>query len=47
MDLANLMAGVVTERMFEKIAEKEKQIRTTASARETKLLQKVFSRAWE
>jgi hypothetical protein len=42
LDLATIMAGVVTERMFEKIAEKEKQIRTDASARSTTLLQKVF-----
>lgn len=42
LDLANLMAGVVTERMFQTIAAKEKLIRTDASARTTTLLQKVF-----
>ncbi|MBD0331520.1 MAG: DUF4197 domain-containing protein [Chitinophagaceae bacterium] len=47
LDLANLMAGVVSEAMFRKIAEKEKQIRTDASARTTRLLQKVFSRSWD
>jgi membrane carboxypeptidase/penicillin-binding protein len=43
LDLANLMAGLVSEKMFQKIEEKEKQVRTNASARTTTLLQKVFS----
>jgi len=43
LDLANLMAGVVSEKMFQKMEEKERQIRTDANARTTKLLQKVFS----
>ena len=42
-DLANLMAGLVSEKMFQKIEEKEKEVRTNASARTTTLLQKVFS----
>jgi hypothetical protein len=46
LDLANLMAGVVSEAMFQKIEEKEKEIRTNANARTTTLLQKVFSRDW-
>jgi hypothetical protein len=46
LDLANLMAGVVSEAMFQKIAEKEKEVRSNASARSTTLLQKVFSRDW-
>ena len=46
LDLANLMAGVVSEKMFQKIEEKEKEIRTNANARTTSLLQKVFSRSW-
>lgn len=46
LDLANLMAGVVSEKMFQKIEEKEKQIRADANARTTTLLQKVFSRNW-
>ena len=46
LDLANLMAGVVAETMFRKIAEKEVQVRSDASARTTTLLQKVFSRNW-
>ena len=46
LDLANLMAGVVSEAMFQKIEEKEKEIRTDANARTTTLLQKVFSRDW-
>ena len=47
LDLANLMAGAVTEAMFRKIAEREQLIRTQEAARATPLLQKVFSRTWE
>ncbi len=46
IDLANLMAGLVTESMFRKLEEKERDIRTNAAARTTPLLQKVFSRDW-
>jgi hypothetical protein len=46
LDLANLMAGMVSEKMFQKIEEKEKEIRLNASARSTNLLQKVFSKDW-
>ncbi len=46
VDLSQLMAGLVTEAMFRKIAEKETQVRTDANARSTALLQKVFSRNW-
>jgi hypothetical protein len=46
IDLANLMAGIVSEKMFQKIAEKEQEIRNNASARSTTLLQKVFSKKW-
>jgi len=46
LDLANLMAGAVSEAMFRKIAEKEKQIRAEQAARATPLLQKVFSKNW-
>jgi len=46
LDLANLMAGVVSEAMFQRIEEKERQVRTDASARTTTLLQKVFSKNW-
>jgi hypothetical protein len=46
LDLANLMAGAVSETMFRKIAEKEKEVRSNATARNTTLLQKVFSRDW-
>jgi hypothetical protein len=46
LDLPTLMAGAVSEAMFRKIAEKERQVRTDASARTTTLLQKVFSRDW-
>ncbi len=40
LDLANIMAGAVSEKMFQKIAEKEQQIRADANARTTTLLQK-------
>ncbi|HEU4632892.1 MAG TPA: DUF4197 domain-containing protein [Flavisolibacter sp.] len=46
LDLANLMAGMVSEKMFQKIEEKEKQVRADASARTTPLLRKVFSGNW-
>jgi len=46
LDLANLMSGMVSEAMFRKLEEKEKQIRTDVAARPTALLQKVFSRNW-
>jgi len=46
LDLANLMAGMVSEKMFQKIEEKEVQVRADAAARTTPLLQKVFSRNW-
>lgn len=46
LDLANLMAGMVSEKMFQKIEEKEAQVRADAAARTTPLLQKVFSRNW-
>ena len=46
VDLANLMAGLVAESMFRKIAEKEVAVRSQAAARTTTLLQKVFSRSW-
>lgn len=46
LDLANIMAGMVSEKMFQNIAEKERQVRTNAAARTTPLLQKVFSRSW-
>jgi hypothetical protein len=45
-DLPTLMAGMVSEKMFQKIEEKEKQVRADANARTTTLLQKVFSRSW-
>lgn len=46
IDLATLMAGMVSEKMFQRLAEQEKQIRTEAAARNTVLLQKVFSKNW-
>lgn len=46
LDLPNLMAGMVAEKMFQKIEEKERQIRADAAARTTPLLQRVFSRNW-
>ncbi len=47
IDLPTLMAGMVSEAMFKKIEEKEREIRTSANARTTTLLQKVFSRDWK
>lgn len=46
LDLANLMAGIVSEKMFQKLEEKERDVRANAAARTTPLLQKVFSRNW-
>jgi hypothetical protein len=46
IDLGNLMAGIVSEKMFQKIGEREVEIRKNASARTTTLLQKVFSKKW-
>ena len=46
LDIANLMAGLVSEKMFQKLAETEVQVRTNAAARTTPLLQKVFSGNW-
>jgi hypothetical protein len=47
LDLANLMAGMVSEKMFQQLELKEKEVRSTASARTTTLLQKVFSKNWQ
>jgi hypothetical protein len=47
LDLPTLMAGLVSEKMFQQLEEKEKEIRTTAAARTTPLLQKVFSSNWQ
>jgi hypothetical protein len=47
LDLSNLMAGLVAQKIFEKIEEAERDIRTNAAARTTQLLQKVFSRNWQ
>lgn len=46
LDLDNLLAGVVTNAMFNKIAEEETAVRTTAQARTSPLLQKVFGKNW-
>lgn len=42
IDLATIAAGLVTEKMFQKIAEKEQQIRTDANARTSLVLRRVF-----
>ena len=42
LDLPNLMAGLVALKMFDKIQEKEIDIRANASARTTPLLRRVF-----
>jgi hypothetical protein len=46
LDLPTLMAGLVSEKMFQQMEEKEKLVRVNASARTTTLLQKVFSKNW-
>jgi len=46
LDLPTLMAGMVSESMFRKMEERERLVRSEASARTTNLLQKVFSRNW-
>lgn len=46
LDLPTIMAGIVSEKMFQKLEQKEAEIRTNATARTTPLLQKVFSRNW-
>lgn len=43
LNLGNLMSGLVANLMFNKIAEKEIEIRTRAEARTSSLLQKVFT----
>jgi hypothetical protein len=42
LDLGNLMAGFIANAMFNKIEEKERDIRTKAEARTSTLLQRVF-----
>jgi hypothetical protein len=46
LNLDNLLAGVITTAMFNKIAEQEVAIRTKAEARTTPALQRVFGRDW-
>lgn len=46
LNLDNILAGVVTNAMFTKIAEQETLIRTKAEARTSPTLQKVFGRDW-
>lgn len=46
LNIDNLLAGVVTNAMFSKIAEQEVAIRTKAEARTTPALQRVFGRDW-
>jgi Protein of unknown function (DUF4197) len=43
LNLGNLMSGLVANLMFNKIAEKEIEVRTNAQARTSSLLQKVFA----
>lgn len=42
LNLENILAGLVTNAMFNKIAEKEMAVRSKAEARTSQLLQKVF-----
>jgi hypothetical protein len=46
LNLDNLLAGVVTNAIFAKIAEQEVAIRTKAEARTTPTLQRVFGKDW-
>lgn len=46
LDLATIMAGMVSEKMFQQLEQTEVQVRTNAAARTTPLLQKVFSGNW-
>ena len=46
LNLDNLLAGVITTAMFNKIAEQEVMIRTKAEARTSPTLQRVFGRDW-
>lgn len=46
IDLATLMAGMVSEKMFQKIEAYEMQMRTDIATRNTALLKKVFSSNW-
>ncbi|MBA2329901.1 MAG: DUF4197 domain-containing protein [Flavisolibacter sp.] len=46
LQLDVIMAGLVSEAMFRKMEEREREIRANAAARTTPLLQKVFSRNW-
>ena len=47
LDLPTIMAGLVSEKMFQQLEAKEQQVRSNASARTTSLLQKVFSHSWQ
>ena len=47
LDLSNLMSGLVANIMFNKIAEKERAIRTKAEERTSATLQKVFGQVWK
>lgn len=47
LDLSNLMSGLVANLMFNKIAEKERAIRTKAEERTSATLQKVFGQVWK
>jgi len=47
LDLSNLMSGLVANLMFNKIAEKERDVRTKAEERKSVLLQKVFGTVWK
>lgn len=46
LDLPTLMAGMVSEAMFRKMEEKEREVRSQAAARNTALLRRVFGTSW-
>lgn len=46
LDLPTIMAGIVSEKMFQEMEEKEKEVRKNAAARTTPLLKRVFGGSW-
>jgi hypothetical protein len=46
LDIDNVLAVMLTNEMFNKIAEQEVNIRTNAAARTSSTLQRVFGRSW-
>jgi hypothetical protein len=47
LDIDNILAVMITNEMFKKVAEQEVNIRTNAAARTSSTLQRVFGREWK